>query len=275
MHYSIKVSKKEGEKEVVKVVEVVFPYEKVVESIKATETFEQVPQLELSQNKEAHQKFEENVELKFYEKDCLEVAVNAKEKGLKPVVLVFGSEKFPLEGFKGNEGQEEDIYRRTSISLNLSPNNHLLFTQEKWSYQIKGGGGIHCKDVILFRGTSTTGYNYCPPRFLDFIVSASPPRSKLKDKEEKGRFFVEVKDEERYENKLRSALSFACKKGYDCFVLGAFGCGHSKVPATQAVKVMVKLISTEFAHAFKEIRLAVIDDANSALDHNKVSLTFS
>lgn len=73
---------------------------------------------------------------------------------------------------------------------------------------------------------------------------------------------------EKYEKKLRTVLTQAFDRGHDTVILGAWGCGYARVPAIHATKIIGRIISTEFAHAFKEIVFAVIDDNSATLAHN-------
>jgi len=252
-----------------KLITIIFPVKEVRESIMNTVIYDEAPSLTEEENAKLHNKFpNENATFRFIEKGNIEAGHLLKKRGCKPVIFISGSDKFPGENNKGNIGQEEDLYRRSTILLNLESRRRQRFVKEKWAYAIKGNGGIYCPNVLVFRKDEKGGYRYDIPAFYDFIIVPSLVKPKLKDKDDKGKFFNDKKDEEKYEARLRSALTQAVVMGHDAVVLGALGCGYGQVPAVQATKLMINLISREFSHAFKEIVLAVIDDANAALGHN-------
>lgn len=211
----------------------------------------------------------ENANIRLLKKDSISAGLYMKKNGFNPVVLMFASEKGPGGNPKGYIGQEADIYRRSTIMYNLDPSmREHIGAGDKFAYAMRSYGGYYCPDVLVFRKHESSGYRFRKPSPLTFIVAAPLGRPKLKDKEEKGKFLSEKTEIEKYERKLRSVLVEAFNKGHDTVVLGAWGCGYSKVPAVHASKIIGQLIASEFAHAFKEIVFAVIDDPSSALPHN-------
>ena len=182
-----------------------------------------------------------------------------KEKKSNPLVLVFANESKPGANFKGGGGQEEDIYRRTSLAYCVDSD---LFRQivsnKNLDYNLKEAGCIYAPNVLVFRKYITDGYKYCLPETLNFVLS--PPLNKPKLD---GSKFLDKGQQERAERRMRTVLTVALEKNHDSIVLGAWGCGHARNHPKAILKLINKLITTEFPHAFRYVVFAVVDDPES------------
>lgn len=68
--------------------------------------------------------------------------------------------------------------------------------------------------------------------------------------------------------KIETILSVGLQNGHDAIVLSAFGCGYNKNPPRHMAQLFREVITQNFAHCYRHVTFAIIDDENTRQDHN-------
>lgn len=197
----------------------------------------------------------------------------AKEFGPDCVVLNMASFRFPGGGvINGARAQEEDLFRRSNLAQSLyyySPMNN-IFDYDDWKKKTSGEifpngeypipiyGGIYTPRVTVFR--SAESYSFLNNPFECAVISF--PAIKNPDINRDG--MMSELAATMMKGKIRGVLRLAKFGGHEKVVLGAWGCGAYKCPATHVAQLFKEVIEeVEFAGVFSEICFAIIEDANS------------
>jgi uncharacterized protein (TIGR02452 family) len=201
------------------------------------------------------------------QKDCLTVAKEMKDRGLNPAVLVNASPKRPGGGVvEGSSAQEEDLFRRTSLS-------HIMFRDEVRKFypfpkSLDTAFGIVVPKATVLKNPY---YNPCEKWdcgfvFVPAIVCPALTKERvptLADHRTKERVPYLV-DPSPVFLSIHMILEAACA-GFDALVLGAWGCGVFKNPPGHLANLFKEAIPNYQGH-FKEISFAILDCEPSA--HN-------
>ncbi len=206
----------------------------------------------------------------FVKADAVDVALFLMDKkSVNPVVLVMADEKRP--GGSHTEGtcaQEESIYRRTTLKLNLEDPDGVAMERE-WKYVIEPLGGIYAPDVQVFRSSEGRGYDFLPqPKKLAFICVSSLASPQLETSKKNGQKMLNDEDAKLTQRKIETILNIGLQNGHDAIVLSAFGCGYNKNPPHHIAKLFREVITTQFPACYKHVTFAILDDDNTRLDHN-------
>jgi len=228
-------------------------------------------------------------------KDCLEVALEYREKGKNPVVLNMASKDKMGGGFlEGTGAQEEYLCRDSTLYPALS--NTMDPTEwggtgtplvphkgEDWYPLDKEtvgptgkkqwiNGILYTPNVIVFRGTQSEGYPFLAPPFPVGVITAALPEfpkidktTPLKPQYEDQKMIDTVK------RKIRSVLRVALIHGHDLIVVSAWGCGAYRHPPGHQAKLWKQVLAEpEFKGKFPDrgVVFAIFDDRNAGIDHN-------
>lgn len=216
------------------------------------------------------------------DQDCLEAAEDELKKGAKKVaVLMFAS---PLEPggamLDGNNGQEEDLCRRSDIFGFMWDQSH--FTTSTLFYNLVDLKGahqvdpeyekmtnnkmIHVPQVTVFRSGKNKEYKMLEHPFeVGMLVSPALDQPKYEKINEELQY-KRKEDEEQLRKLIVTQLKVSYEENYDTVVLGAFGCGAFYNPPELIAKFYKEIIDTHFRGAFKKIIFAILDDR--AREHN-------
>ncbi len=210
--------------------------------------------------------------IEIVNKDCLDAAQEAVEKGNKAVVLNFAGPEEVGGGFiDGTNGQEENICYRSEIagfmSFHLAEQNAKLGTGKPLVYPLYDKL-LFTPDVLVFRKRREESYMLLDTPFrVGILTSAALVNPAVKQDGDKVIYELE-KDRNKTEELIRNQLYIAHKNGFDSVILGAFGCGAFKNPPYEVAKLYQKLLTTTFKGAFKEIVFAILGDHGANLAHN-------
>lgn len=210
--------------------------------------------------------FDRPTDVNIIEKDAIDAALELKANGLNPVIHNFANGYYPCGLYEeGGAGFEEDICRRTTLSLSLQKaHNHYPLNLNF--------GGIY-SSACVFRNKENEGYCLLEsPQMLHFIsVAALNLRSNrhhnhiLQNLEyaKHGEDALTEDGKEIMLNKMRTILRIAILNGHDAIVLGAWGCGNYKQrPKQIAYMFQTVLNEIEFRRKFRAVTYAISGHKN-------------
>ncbi len=206
----------------------------------------------------------------FVRADVVDVALFLMDKkNVNPVVLVLADEKTPGGSHElGTCAQEESIYRRTTLRLNLEDPDGVAKDRE-WKYEIAPFGGIYAPDVQVFRSSEGRGYEFLPqPKRVSFVLASSLARPELVAHKKKPGKFLNEDDAKTTKKKIETILNIGLQNGHDAIVLTAFGCGYNHNPPAHIAKLFREVITQQFPACYRHVTFAIIDDENTKLEHN-------
>ena len=202
-------------------------------------------------------------EITVENRDCLYVACALVDEGYNPAVLNMASFKRPGGGVRnGSAAQEESLCRRTNLYESIS-----RFDDQKLRHRYPldiNYGAIYSPVISVFRLSEAEDCHYMlEPYTIDVITAAA-----IKDPETDGGR-LSKKSRKVLKNKIRAILNLGIWYRNDSLVLGAFGCGAYRTPPEEMTQLFRSVLSEEpYAHAFKKIVFAVLDDQNAHQEHN-------
>jgi len=220
--------------------------------------------------------------------DCLEAAEREARQGAKVLLLNFASPEYPGAALEKRPGkQEEDLCYRSELldfmqvqqsilDANLD-NPDLEHTLLYPLYSRKDPsipGVIHIPHVTVFRSGRAQSYALLEKPFeIGILSSAAPHELKTFEAEMRRRNigpeapdYIQRRElileqvKQMAEKAMITQLTVAYQQGYDCIVLGAFGCGSFKIPPESIAELYKKVIRTFFKGAFKKIIFAILDE---------------
>lgn len=212
--------------------------------------------------------------------DCLKEALKLKELGLNPILLNMANRKIPGSGLIRGGTQEDALFRRTTLFLSLYQfykNYHkdclpfledgiCRIKQQESQYPISEDlGVIYSSGIYVFRDDEETGYRYLnSPSQISIISTAGIYHPKLT-----GNNRLNVFDEIRLSEKIRTIFRIAIMHNHDSMVLGALGCGAFANPPEHVAEIFHRILNEEeFSNQFVSIVFAIIDDKNTYREHN-------
>ena len=191
--------------------------------------------------------------------DSLYAAAELHIRGLNPIVLDIASDDhFGGDYLDGGSGWEEDCCRRTGLPLAVDRQQglhpHIIYPLHERS----PSAGVYVPHVPVFRAGYEKGYQYLNRPFdVAFgIVAFYNNSSRLNP-------FVSPNLASTRE-KIRTFFQMASLNRHQSVVFGAFGCGASQHDPKEIAEITMDVISKEFSQCFKEIVIAIPDDANGA-----------
>lgn len=200
-------------------------------------------------------------DIKIIEADAVDVALEMMTEGLNPVIHNFANGYFPCGLYsEGDSGFEEDLCRRTTLSLSLNS------AQDHYPLDINFGG-IY-SGAYVFRGKESDGYALIDNPYLLHFVSV--PALNLRSTRHHPRIVQNLEyalhgedaltddGKEIMLNKMRTILRIAIVNGHDSIILGAWGCGNYKQRPKQIAQMFRRVVNEiEFRRKFRAITYAI------------------
>ncbi len=225
----------------------------------------------------------EKSEIVVNNQDCLEAAqCELKNKAKKVAVLMLASPIEPGGAMEeGNNGQEEEICRRSDIFGFMWDQAHFMATHSLYNlvdvqrahqanpqYSLMTNNRmIHVPQVTVFRSGKSDNYKMLENPFeVGMLVSPGLDRPGYEKIDGKKRY-TRVEDEEQLRKLIMTQLKVAYDENYDTVILGAFGCGAFYNPPELIAEFYKQILGTYFKGAFEKIVFAIIDDGHT-LEHN-------
>ena len=205
----------------------------------------------------------EKTEIEVLNMDCLYAAQQLVEDGYNPAVLNMASFKCPGGGVtKGSAAQEESLCRRTNLY-----NSIVRFNNPKLKHRYPldmNYGAIYSPVVSIFRKSESDGCLFMDaPVTVDVISAAAIKSPALVNGH------LDKNAKKILKNKVRTILNLGIYYKNDALVLGAFGCGAYGTPPEDMANIFKDVFSeAAYAHSFKKIVFAIIDDGNAHREHN-------
>lgn len=214
--------------------------------------------------------------------DCIEVAKNLIDEGLKPAILNLASRRHPCGGYdKGLRAQEETLCRSSTLSQSL----YQLYddkykcvrdarvTMRPKAYPLDiDFGGVYSPDVTFFREGKSKLYAFREQPFKCGVISVAALSFRDANRYCNDELHFRAPDggftpqgEAVQLNKVRTIFRIALKNGHDSIVLGAFGCGVNRLPSAAVANQFKKVLEEqEFKGKFKAVVFAIMEGRGSA-----------
>lgn len=198
--------------------------------------------------------------------DCIQKAYDFGKDG---ALLNMASRFKPGGGvLNGAASQEEDIFRRTTLSYSLYHfinferyNFPYKYTSKVPVYPIKGDkSAIWSPGVEIYRKSSKGYYDHMSTPGITNVISV--PGIKNPELTEDGKF--KENHAKMWRNKIRTVLRLALINEKYKLVLGAWGCGAYNNPPRLIAELFKEILAEpEFENKFEEICFAILEDSNS------------
>eukprot|EP00122_Pirum_gemmata_P017113 Pgem_evm1s16016 len=243
---------------------------------------------QVQQNQKQGQKYDTTY--CFLNKDSLDAAIelqnnindniiNNGKTNIKIAIHIFANDTNPGGGYlKGANGQEENICRRTNLSISITSNSNNasssnvnsniknikksnkvakdnVNSSSKKLYPIPEFGCLYVQDLGVFRKNEEFGYEVIPVEFVAGILCAAYSHPLLKENELK----LENKYEQGMKNKIRQLLFTALVNGHVDIVLGGWGTGAYGIPAEIIASLFWEQLESKkgFKGCFRNVVFAV------------------
>jgi uncharacterized protein (TIGR02452 family) len=193
--------------------------------------------------------------VKVYNEDSIRLGAKLKNKGYKPLVLIFADDRFAGGAVAmGSGAQEESLFRRTNLCKGL--------LQETF-YPIKANESVIAENVSIFRDIEANNYAFIQPYTLDFIACPGIHNPKLEDN------MLNAEDTQILRTKLQCIFLSAQSINCDALVLGPLGCGAWRCPPAHIATIFKEEIEKSNG-AFSFIAFACLEvDQNSYIVKNR------
>lgn len=210
--------------------------------------------------------FEHPTEINIIEADAIDAAVELKTHGYNPAIHNFANGYFPCGLYaEGGNGMEEDLCRRTTLSLSL------LNASSHYPLEMNYGGVYSTAGV--FRSSEKEGYKLLETPFVLHFISvpalnlrSSTHHSRIVQNLEyalHGEDALTEKGKEIMLNRMRTILRIAIINGHDSIVLGAWGCGNYKQRPKQIASMFSTILNEiEFRRKFRAVTYAISGHKN-------------
>lgn len=201
-----------------------------------------------------------------FNQDPLDYAAKLKDPkyGQNPVVVVDCSRMGPGGSWsRGDEGLEEQVFFRTTISLSVDKeiNDHF--------YPLRNESVLYVPKAIVFRHNRATDYKVMPdtinPNFQSIILASGAivRQTDIKGDDVKDRADNDRPEQEIYMEKIKNCLATAAFNGHDSIIFTALGCysyGKSFSECADAFLYAIFDPATKFYRRFKAIVFAIPPD---------------
>lgn len=212
------------------------------------------------------------------DQDCLEAAEEEIRNGAKKVaVLMFASPLEPGGAMEeGNNGQEEDLCRRSDIFGFMWDQSHFNASTSLYNlvdvnrpHQVDpqycamtNNRMIHVPQVTVFRSGKNDSYKMLEKPFeVGMLISPALDRPGY-EKRDENMHYKREEDEEQLRKLIMTQLKVSYEENYDTVILGAFGCGAFYNPPELVASFYKRIIDEHFKGAFKKIVFAILDDGH-------------
>jgi uncharacterized protein (TIGR02452 family) len=198
----------------------------------------------------AVKKFSKTV-VEISNRDCVEVAIDAQQEGMTPLLLNMCSWFRPGGGVERGAGaQEEDLFRRSNYFKHLDRRHYPLTTFRT----------ILSRGVEFYRNSRE--FDYAPMKKAHRIDCVAAPAPKQPSLTSIGKFATA--DATVMRKKINILCQAAMKNSNDCLVLSAWGCGAYGCPPEHVAQLFYEVLSTYDGH-FKKIVFAILDGTTSGI----------
>ena len=168
---------------------------------------------------------------------------------------------------KGSRAQEEDLFRRTTLSKSLDPRSYGSGVGQV-QYPLKELAPVISQGVTGFRGPESDGWFLLEKPFCFDVISVAAYNGNTGRGGQKEDFAVMKKVGEEYkfteEGFVKTVLNIsmlleaAALEGYDHLILGALGCGAFRNHPQEVAGIFKELLP-RFAGCFKVVEFAIMD----------------
>lgn len=198
--------------------------------------------------------------------DSVSAAIRAIQKDpyAKICILNMASRKKPGGGVKnGAKSQEEDLFRCTTLGMDISDKH----------YPLKEDEFVYTEGAYVFKNKN---YEDIFPFKVDVVTMPAINLNGGGWNEEKKEYEVKILEKPPHYTrimvqKIRTMCGMAARRGCTHLILGAWGCGVFKnEPAEVALHFKTVLVHEGFATQFKSVVFPVINDRNSQGNNYKV-----
>jgi uncharacterized protein (TIGR02452 family) len=176
--------------------------------------------------------------------DTLDATWDEVQAGYRPLVLNMASDRVPGGGYrKGSMAQEEELFRRTTLSLSL----------ENMKYPLQTYTAIYSPKVLVFRDIDYNIQEWKECFWIDVISTVAIRNPKLQSNR------LTHHDEKVTLDKIRGIFKIGIAQKHDCLILSALGCGAFHNPPEHVAELFKQVIN-EYGNQFKKIVFAIIGD---------------
>lgn len=198
--------------------------------------------------------------------DPLDYATKLRDPKFKqnPAVVIDASRLGPGGSWaRGDEGIEEQVFLRTTISLAVDKEISDHF------YPLRNESVLYIPKVMVFRQNQATDYKVIPdktnPDFHSVILAtgAVVKQTEIFGDEVKDRLDNDRLEQEIYMEKIKNCLTVAAFNGHDSIVFTALGCYNHKKDFGECADAFLYAIfdpTTKFYRRFKSIVFCVPPD---------------
>ena len=190
---------------------------------------------------------ERKTAVEIIQKDCVYAAIDQVRLGMNPLLLNMASE-FRAGGgvHKGSAAQEEEIFRRSDYFRHLGRHH----------YPLDDLDALVSEGVLFYRLSRNEGYGLMQkPTKIDCVAAAAVRKPEVT---KNGRRFLHKEDAERMQNKIRTIFTAGSRKGNDCLVLSAWGCGAFGCPVEHVARLFREVVE-EYQGVFERVVFAIWD----------------
>ena len=214
--------------------------------------------------------------------DCLAVAKELLDEGLKPCVLNL-ADAYTACGFykRGSSAQEESLCRATTLSRSLfqffkaktgKADRYAVeasITIKEYAYPMDlNFGGIYTPGATVFRNGLDHHALLEEPYKVGIVSVAALD---FNEKHGKNREYqaadggITPEGVEVMKNKIRTIYRIALSNGHDALVAGAFGCGAFRLPTDTVASFFHEILNDEeFKNKFTKVVFAILDKEGSS-----------
>lgn len=184
--------------------------------------------------------------VRFFEADCVDVAVQYAQQGYAPLLHNMCSWTTAGGGVTfGAPAQEEELFRRSNYYKHLTQD---LYPLEKYDTILNNG-------VLFFRRGLREGYvSMDAPVQIDCVAAPAAYNPQI-DRSTGG--YADPADVELMVNKVRMLMHAAVENGNDVLVCSAWGCGAYGCPPLETGRIFRKVLE-EVNGCLKEVAFAIL-----------------
>ena len=189
-------------------------------------------------------------EVSFENEDALAVAERLVRSGSERVALLNPADRKTPGGqvYKGMDGQEETIFRRSDCFLSLCPyaqtaKQYGLRRRLLKRYPLKTDfGGCFSPNVTVFRGTEREGYPFLEEPWRVNIIAVPVPKHWECVESCCGEERIAANAVPTVRNKIRTVFNIAIEHRMETLVLGAFRRGKAEYPQRHMAELFAQIL---------------------------------
>jgi uncharacterized protein (TIGR02452 family) len=194
--------------------------------------------------------------IEIHNRDCVEVAIDAQEEGMRPLLLNMCSWFRPGGGVeRGARAQEEELFRRSNYFKHLNRRYYPLTTLRT----------IYSRGVEFYRNSKEFDYAHMKKTHRIDCVAAAAPKQPLLISTNISAGRLNAADADVMCKKINILCQVGLKNGNDCLILSAWGCGAYGCPPEHTAQLFYKVLSVYDGH-FKKIVFAILDGTTNGIE---------